>query len=307
MRLLVFILFLGWLFSGSWYWVCKVRSGCDGKMSDDTIIADRPYGNSGITIWYQDAPIIQSGEDFNFQHSDSSATISPSLNHMLDSLAKFLYYNPYTQLVVTGAFSRTLEVNNTSLSTLGLARSHFVSEELNRRGIESGRVIHSYQDVGMDSGLVAEGILQAGIAFQIVDTPPPREPSVLDNNLSLSEKSAINDSILNNPPLIYFEPNSTYLPLDDTLRTFINKAILFLRTHRDRDLMIIGHTDNQGDAEYNATIGLERARAVKNYFIEFGLNEEQIMIISRGETEPISTHETDTSGAVNRRAELSIK
>jgi len=307
MRFLVFILFLGWLFGGSWYWVCKVRSDCEGKMRDDAVIANGATSNSGITIWYQDTPIIQSSEHFHFQLSDSSATISPSLNYMLDSLAKFLYYNPYTQLVITGAFSRNLEVNNTSFSTLGLARSHFVLEELKRRGIESDRIIHSYEDVGDSLGLVEEGTLKAGISFQVFDTPPPREPSVLDDNSSLAEKSAINDSILNNPPLIYFEPNSTYLPLDDTLRTFINKTISFLRTHRDRDLMIIGHTDNQGDAEYNATLGLERARAVKNYFVEFGLNEEQIMILSRGETEPINTHETDISRAINRRAELSIK
>ncbi len=307
MRFLVLVLFLAWLYGGSWYWVCVVRSGCRNNKFENAVIAQQYLSGDRLAIFYKDRPIITAEDQFDFQTSDIETTITPSLDKALDSLANFLYISPYTQLVIIGKFSRSEEINNSSFSTLGLARSNFIVEELYKRGIDPNRLIKSYHEVEADSSLKENGTLKAGIKFHLFDVPPPRAPSILDDNQAQAEISDINDPLLTTPPLIYFEPNSTYLPISDSLRTFINKTITFLRRHNDRDLMIIGHSDDQGDPEYNATLGLDRARAVKDYFVEFGLNEDQIMILSRGETEPLSANDTESNRALNRRVELSIK
>jgi outer membrane protein OmpA-like peptidoglycan-associated protein len=51
-------------------------------------------------------------------------------------------------------------------------------------------------------------------------------------------------------------------------------------------LLIEGHTDNKGTTEYNTHLGYFRADAVKKAFINLGVSEGQIKIVSKGETAP---------------------
>ncbi len=52
----------------------------------------------------------------------------------------------------------------------------------------------------------------------------------------------------------------------------------------DDRIAIVGHTDPQGDAEYNAKLGKERAMNVARYLVEEGVASWRLSVASAGET-----------------------
>ena len=61
----------------------------------------------------------------------------------------------------------------------------------------------------------------------------------------------------------------------------------------DLRLTIIGHTDSKGTDAYNMALGMRRAVAVRDKFVEFGLDPARVLSVeSRGESEPIAPNDT---------------
>ena len=52
---------------------------------------------------------------------------------------------------------------------------------------------------------------------------------------------------------------------------------------KGRSVRLIGHTDPRGTAEYNETLGLERAERVKRYLVAQGTEGSRILVDSAGE------------------------
>jgi outer membrane protein OmpA-like peptidoglycan-associated protein len=95
-----------------------------------------------------------------------------------------------------------------------------------------------------------------------------------------------------------------------TLRPASHENLRKLTTIINRDddtiLMIVGHTDSRGDANYNMSLSERRARAASSYMISQGLPSSRIQIVGRGETEPIADNNTDAGRQNNRRIEVAI-
>lgn len=70
--------------------------------------------------------------------------------------------------------------------------------------------------------------------------------------------------------------------------------------------LIIGHTDSQGDAEYNQKLSLRRAEAVRDYLVETGAKAEKLSVLGRGENDPIASNDTPEGQASNRRVEVIV-
>ena len=69
---------------------------------------------------------------------------------------------------------------------------------------------------------------------------------------------------------------------------------------------ITGHTDNVGQHDYNATLSLQRAEAVRDYLIVLGADASKFQVIGAGETKPIADNTTDVGRAMNRRVEVEV-
>ncbi len=69
-------------------------------------------------------------------------------------------------------------------------------------------------------------------------------------------------------------------------------------------ISIAGFTDNTGDAKYNQNLSLLRARNVKQYMIDLGVNEKQIIVSANGISHPAANNGTAEGRAVNRRVEM---
>lgn len=69
---------------------------------------------------------------------------------------------------------------------------------------------------------------------------------------------------------------------------------------------IVGHTDNVGPAEYNLTLSEKRARSVAQVFLANNFKAENIQVIGKGASQPISTAKTAAARAENRRVAVII-
>jgi OOP family OmpA-OmpF porin len=74
-----------------------------------------------------------------------------------------------------------------------------------------------------------------------------------------------------------------------------------LKTNPDLNLLIEGHTDNQGGAEYNMKLSEERANTVKNQLIQFGIPDKRIEVKAFGDSQPVGSNKTTDGRALNRR------
>jgi len=67
---------------------------------------------------------------------------------------------------------------------------------------------------------------------------------------------------------------------------------------------IAGHTDSQGNDEYNKTLSHDRAKAVMNYLVLRGIDQDRLVARGYGETQPVADNATPEGRAKNRRVEL---
>ncbi len=93
---------------------------------------------------------------------------------------------------------------------------------------------------------------------------------------------------------------SSYSLLNDLIEIATTECV-------DAKFEIAGHTDSQGNENYNLDLSQQRATSVMEYFIQNGLQAEHITAVGYGESTPIADNETDDGRAKNRRIELTVK
>jgi OOP family OmpA-OmpF porin len=71
-------------------------------------------------------------------------------------------------------------------------------------------------------------------------------------------------------------------------------------------VMITGFTDNVGGADYNSTLSLQRAEAVRAYLVSLGADAAKLQVSGAGETKPIADNGTEEGRAKNRRVEVQV-
>ena len=86
----------------------------------------------------------------------------------------------------------------------------------------------------------------------------------------------------------------------------LETIVTTLKHHPKINIEVIGHTDNKGKKALNLALSHRRATMVKNYFIRKGLNKDHITAVGYGESQPISSNQTEQGRNDNRRVELMI-
>ena len=71
-------------------------------------------------------------------------------------------------------------------------------------------------------------------------------------------------------------------------------------------IRITGHTDNVGSDEANQKLSEGRANSVRDDLIRRGIAPERIEAEGKGESQPITTNDTEEGRAQNRRVEFVI-
>ena len=79
----------------------------------------------------------------------------------------------------------------------------------------------------------------------------------------------------------------------------------YLKENAEVKIQIIGHTDAQGADDYNLQLSEKRAQAVIQALVEqFGINQNRMSAVGKGESEPVDDNSTEKGRANNRRVEF---
>ncbi len=103
---------------------------------------------------------------------------------------------------------------------------------------------------------------------------------------------------------IFFELDSYELRSDSKIE--LDGLIEFMKVNKEVKILIGGHTDNQGTASYNQLLSENRAKEVRNYLIERGIESGRLESKGFGLNQPIDDNSTEEGRANNRRTEITV-
>jgi outer membrane protein OmpA-like peptidoglycan-associated protein len=104
---------------------------------------------------------------------------------------------------------------------------------------------------------------------------------------------------------IYFDFKSTRLRAD-AVRLLQEKAALVNRT--DAWVVLVqGHADRQGPAEYNKVLAQRRADAVRQFLIELGVPDTSIRVVALGQEGALCDEPSKECQQLNRRVHVEIR
>ncbi len=87
---------------------------------------------------------------------------------------------------------------------------------------------------------------------------------------------------------------------------FLDRLAFQIKNNEHFNIIIEGHTDEEGDHLYNYHLSQQRAHTVQNYFFQKGIPLEQVDMHFYGETKPKIDKDTEFAKSRNRRVELVV-
>lgn len=86
----------------------------------------------------------------------------------------------------------------------------------------------------------------------------------------------------------------------------LNHIVATMRENPNMEIMLEGHTDNQGDWNENLKLSKQRVSEVKNYLVKNGIEEKRIQVQGYGSTRPVASNNSEEKRRLNRRVEFTI-
>ena len=126
-----------------------------------------------------------------------------------------------------------------------------------------------------------------------------------DNNLENETKDEVTIVTKNENKelmqIIYFDFDQ--FNLSEVSKDKIKK---FLNNYRSdiNEYLVVGHTDTKGTNKYNLLLSVKRAEVVKEILINYGINQNSIKIVGKGEEFLAVDTPDDTKQPANRRVEI---
>ena len=109
------------------------------------------------------------------------------------------------------------------------------------------------------------------------------------------------------PPLkdVFFEFDR--FGVRDDQKAALNDNVGWLKVNGGAKVLLEGHCDERGTAEYNLALGERRAKAVKDYLIAAGIAADRISTISYGKERPFVLGHDESAWKWNRRAHVVLQ
>jgi peptidoglycan-associated lipoprotein len=119
-----------------------------------------------------------------------------------------------------------------------------------------------------------------------------------DNNIP----SATDSSLLSD---INFDFDSS--DLSETAKAILADNAKWIMDNTGSSVIVEGHCDDRGTAEYNLALGERRARSAMDYLVSLGASSSQLNTVSYGEELPLDPSNNEDAWARNRRAHFAVK
>ncbi len=156
-------------------------------------------------------------------------------------------------------------------------------------------------------GAVIGGVV-GGTAGVLIGNKMDKQAQKIEEEIPGAKVERIEDGIL-----VTFDENSgvqfatNMYNITATSEVMLTKLANILKEYPDTNVLVVGHTDSSGPADYNMTLSEKRAFAVTNYFVQSkGLSSSRFTTTWFGEDQPIADNSTVEGRAKNRRVNVAI-
>ena len=131
--------------------------------------------------------------------------------------------------------------------------------------------------------------------------PVPPEP-IAENAIAARPLDELNRESPFAP--VFFDLDSA--ELSDAGRAVVVKNAALLRNYPTWTIVVEGHCDERGSAEYNLALGERRAAAAMAYLVSIGIAADRVRAVSYGKEFPFDPGHDEAAWAKNRRAHFVI-
>ncbi|MEI8314748.1 MAG: OmpA family protein [Verrucomicrobiota bacterium] len=100
---------------------------------------------------------------------------------------------------------------------------------------------------------------------------------------------------------VYFEYDSAKIKASEQSKIAAVAAALKGTTKK---LIVEGHTDERGTAEYNRSLGEKRAQSAREALVALGVATDRLTTVSFGKDHPLEPLHAESAWSKNRRAEF---
>jgi outer membrane protein OmpA-like peptidoglycan-associated protein len=168
------------------------------------------------------------------------------------------------------------------------------------KGTAGGRTVHISVLVAFDGGF-------SKLSKQPVTLLEVIESEVMETGMVTIDAEAMAKGIDASGHIaiygVYFDTNSAEIKPDSA--PTLEEISKLLKGRPDLKLLVVGHTDNQGDYDYNMGLSGRRASSVvKSLQDQFGIDAGRLRAAGIGFLAPVASNDTAAGREKNRRVEL---
>jgi len=163
--------------------------------------------------------------------------------------------------------------------------------------------------IGKAAGGTAEGAIigavVGGAAGAIIGNRMDSKAEELDKELENAEVERVGEGIkvtFDSGILFEFDSAEIQGQAEENLTEFASTMDEF----KGSNILIVGHTDAKGTADYNQGLSERRAQSAGTFLMRQGISGDRIQTVGKGETEPVASNETAEGRQENRRVEVAI-
>ncbi|MFI1772762.1 OmpA family protein [Thalassobellus citreus] len=155
-------------------------------------------------------------------------------------------------------------------------------------------------------GAVIGGVIGGG-AGVLIGNKMDKQAQEIENEIPGAQVERVDNGIVvtfDESSGVYFDTNKSNI--NTASQATLNKLIGVFKEYPDTNILVVGHTDSQGTAEYNMTLSEKRATSVTNYLSGNGIAQMRLTTKWFGETQPLHDNATAEGRAKNRRVNIAI-
>ena len=157
---------------------------------------------------------------------------------------------------------------------------------------------------GAAAGLLI-GAAVGGVAGAFIGRYMDKQAEEIERDIAGAKVERIGEGIkITFDSGILFDVDQSDLKYDS--RTELAELSTILNKYEDTNIMLAGHTDSTGSAEYNMGLSQRRAQTVADYLVTQNVSNNRLDVRGFGKDEPVASNETVAGRALNRRVEVAI-
>jgi OmpA-OmpF porin, OOP family len=137
---------------------------------------------------------------------------------------------------------------------------------------------------------------------EVISEPKPK-PKPKPEFLVIEEDSILISETFELPNILFNTDSDRLLSVAYPALKKLGNYLIF---NRQYNIIITGHTDDQGSKIFNQNLSLRRAKAVHDYLLREGVSKNRIQYEGKGESEPLGLNTTEEGRAKNRRVEFKL-